>query len=34
MADGLTASLKTYLVDAIGERYSARLVSSEPLAID
>lgn len=34
MADGLTASLKTYLVDAIGERYSKRLVSSEPLAID
>jgi Xaa-Pro aminopeptidase len=34
MADGLSSSLKAYLVDAIGERYADRLVSSEPLAID
>jgi len=34
MADGLTAALKTYLVDAIGPEYAARLVSSEPLFID
>ncbi len=34
MADGLSSSLKAYLVDAIGEPYEARLVSSEPMAID
>ena len=34
MADGLTASLKAYLVDAIGDTYADRLTSSEPLAID
>jgi hypothetical protein len=34
MADGLTAALKEYLVDAIGPTYTSRLVSSEPLFID
>ena len=34
MADGLTASLRQYLVDAIGETFAARLTSSEPLFID
>lgn len=34
MADGLTAELKQYLVDAIGPVYAARTVSSEPLLVD
>ena len=34
MADGLTASLKSYLEEAIGPTYRSRLTSSEPLAID
>ena len=34
MADGLTASLREYLVEAIGERFAGRLTSSEPLLID
>ena len=34
MADGLTASLRAYLEEAVGESYAARLVSSEPLLID
>ena len=34
MADGLTAELKDYLVDALGVPYRDRLVSSEPLVVD
>lgn len=34
MADGLTAELKDYLVDAIGPTFAARTVSSEPLLVD
>ena len=34
MADGLTAELKQYLVDALGPAYAARTVSSEPLLVD
>ena len=34
MADGLTSSLKTYLMDAIGTPYTERVTSSEPMAID
>ena len=34
MADGITYELKTYLEDAIGPKYTERLVSSEPLFID
>lgn len=34
MADGITAQLKTYLVDAIGPEHAGRLVSSEPMFID
>lgn len=34
MADGLTATLKQYLVDAIGPDYSERLVSAELVARD
>lgn len=34
MADGLTAELKQYLVDAIGPAFAARMVSSEPLLVD
>ncbi len=34
MADGLTAELKDYLVDAIGPAFAARMVSSEPLLVD
>ena len=34
MADGLTASLLEYLTDAIGDEYTQRLTSSEPLFID
>jgi hypothetical protein len=34
MADGLSASLEQYLIDAIGPKYAERLVSSEPLLID
>ena len=34
MADGLTAELERYLVDAIGPTYAARLVSSEPLFVE
>ncbi len=34
MADGLSAELKQYLIDAIGPTYAARLVFSEPMFID
>ena len=34
MADGLTASLKEYLIDAIGPEYAARLISSEPMFVE
>ena len=34
MADGLTAELKDYLIDAIGAPYRDRLVSSEPLLVE
>ncbi len=34
MADGLTAELKAYLLDALGTPYRDRLVSSEPLVVD
>ena len=34
MADGLSAELKDYLIDAIGPTYADRLASSEPLFID
>ena len=34
MADGLTAELKAYLVDAIGPTYASRTASSEPLLVD
>lgn len=34
MGDGLTVSMKEYLVDAIGAPYRDRLVSSEPLLVD
>lgn len=34
MADGLTAELKDYLLQTIGETYRTALVSSEPLLID
>lgn len=34
MFDGLTASLKDYLVDAIGPELAARLTSSEPLLVE
>jgi len=34
MFDGLTAELKAYLIDAIGDPYAGRLVSSEPLLVD
>jgi methionine aminopeptidase len=34
MADGLTAELKDYLLDALGAPYRDRLVSSEPLVVD
>jgi len=34
MADGLTAELKAYLVDALGPARATRLVSSEPLLVD
>ena len=34
MADGLTASLKEYLIDAIGPEYAPRLTSSEPLFVE
>jgi Xaa-Pro aminopeptidase len=34
MADGLTASLKEYLIDAIGPELAARLTSSEPLFVE
>jgi hypothetical protein len=34
MADGLTASLREYLVDALGDTYGARLTSSEPLLVE
>ena len=34
MADGLTASLKSYLEETVGPEYVARFVSSEPLVID
>ncbi len=34
MADGLTAGMKAYLVEAIGPAYTSRLVSSEPMFID
>ena len=34
MADGLTASLKEYLIDAIGSDFASRLTSSEPLMVE
>ena len=34
MADGLTAELKDYLLDALGAPFAGRLVSSEPLVVD
>ena len=34
MADGLTAALKEYLLDAVGPRYRERIVSSEPLLVE
>ena len=34
MADGLTAELKAYLLDALGPTLAARTVSSEPLLVD
>jgi len=34
MADGLTAELQEYLLDAIGAPYRDRLVSSEQLVVD
>ena len=34
MADGLTAELKDYLINAIGAPYRDRLVSSEPLLVE
>jgi len=34
MFDGLTAELKAYLVDAVGEPYASRLTSSEPLLVE
>ncbi len=34
MADGLTSSLESYLVEAISPQYAQRIVSSEPMAID
>jgi len=34
MADGLTAGMKAYLVEALGPDYSSRLISSEPMFID
>ena len=34
MADGLTAELKEYLLDALGPPYRDRLVSSEPLLVE
>ena len=34
MADGLTAELKEYLLDALGPRHRERIVSSEPLLVE
>jgi hypothetical protein len=34
MGDGLTAELKTYLLDALGPALASRVVSSEPLLVD
>ncbi|MEE2637409.1 MAG: M24 family metallopeptidase [Acidobacteriota bacterium] len=34
MADGLTAELKSYLLDTLGPTYQDRVVSSEPLVVD
>ena len=34
MADGLTAELKDYLVEAVGAPYRDRIVSSEPLLVE
>lgn len=34
MADGLTAELKDYLIDALGPAHAARTVSSEPLLVE
>jgi hypothetical protein len=34
MADGLTAELKAYLLDALGPTLASRVVSSEPLLVD
>ena len=34
MADGITAQLKTYLLEAVGPTYAERVVSSEPMFID
>ena len=34
MADGITAELKAYLLDALGAALASRVVSSEPLLVD
>ncbi|MBV6519927.1 MAG: hypothetical protein MNPFHGCM_00030 [Gemmatimonadaceae bacterium] len=34
MAAGLTSSLKTYLVEALGQRYARRMTSVEPLLVE
>jgi hypothetical protein len=34
MADGLTAELKAYFLDALGPTHASRVVSSEPLLVD
>jgi len=34
MADGITAELKAYLIDALGPALAPRVVSSEPLLVD
>ena len=34
MADGISVELKNYLLDAVGDEYASRVVSSEPLFID
>jgi Xaa-Pro aminopeptidase len=34
MADGLSAELKDYLIEAVGPEYASRLTSSEPMFID
>jgi Xaa-Pro aminopeptidase len=34
MADGLTVEMKQFLIDAVGPRYAARLVSAESMIVD